>query len=250
MLAVFLLSGQANAAEVSLEGVTISRSAEIRNGTAYIPLRHLPGMGDSWEISWDNAARTASTAGPRFTLSFPIGTPALLLNGAPYDTPASYIKDDLSYVPLRAVAELCGYSVTWQGMEQPILLSPAAQSHSEEDLYWLSRVISAESRGESLLGQLAVGTVVLNRVSSTEFPNTIKQVVFDEKNGTQFEPVSNGTIYDPPTESSLLAAQLCLSGTRVTGKSLYFYAPALSQGLWIKENRPYLTTIGCHRFFL
>jgi len=44
------------------------------------------------------------------------------------------------------------------------------------------------------------------RVSSKEFPNTIEQVVFDEKNGTQFEPVSNGTVYDTPTESSLLAA--------------------------------------------
>lgn len=250
LLAVFLLSGQANAAEVELEGTVISQSAEIRNDTAYIPLRHLPGMGDPWEISWDSAARTASAASPQFTLSFPIGTPALLLNDAPYDAPASYIKDGMSYVPLRAAAQLCGFSVTWQGQDQPILLSPAARSHSEDDLYWLSRIISAESRGESLLGQLAVGTVVLNRVSSEEFPDTIEQVVFDEKNGIQFEPVSNGTVYDMPTDSSLLAAQLCLSGTRVAGESLYFYAPALSQGLWIKENRPYFTTIGCHRFFL
>ena len=100
-----------------------------------------------------------------------------------------------------------------------------------------------------MLGQIAVGNVVLNRVKSREFPNTVKSVVFDTKNGVQFEPTSNGTIYDPPTDSAVLAAKLCLEGADVVGDCLYFYAPALSAGRWIVNNRTYHTTIGCHKFY-
>jgi len=245
-----LCAGQAEAIDVEWENTTISRSAELVGHTAYIPLRHLLAGSDEWSISWNSETRTAAAVGKQFTLSFPIGRSYILLNGAVYDAPASYLKDGTTYVPLRSTAQLCAMAVEWRGANQPILLSSAAIAYAEEDLYWLSRIISAESRGESLLGQLAVGTVVLNRVNHEEFPDSIYGVIFDEKNGTQFEPVSNGSVYDPPTDTSFLAAQLCLAGTRVAGESLYFYAPALSQGIWMNANRPYLTTIGCHRFFL
>ena len=126
---------------------------------------------------------------------------------------------------------------------------PPQASYDETDLYWLSRIISAESRGEPLLGQIAVGNVVLNWVNSGQFPNTVKEVVFDRKYGVQFEPVSNGTIYDQPTDSAMLAAKLCLEGAAPVGNSLYFYAPALSAGTWISTSRAYYGTIGCHKFY-
>ena len=97
---------------------------------------------------------------------------------------------------------------------------------------------------------IAVGNVVLNRVRSAEFPESIRAVVFDRKDGVQFEPVSNGSVYDEPTARSVLAAKAALAGTDIVGGCLYFYAPALSQGTWIKNNRTYYTTIGCHRFYL
>ena len=233
-----------------MEGETISSTAELVGHTTYIPLRELLESSGEWDISWDHASRTAIAVGEHFTLSVPVGSDRILLNGAPYAVGRTYLKDGVTYVPLRTVAQLCALAVEWKGTEQPIQLSRAAQSYDDDELYWLSRIISAESRGESLLGQLAVGTVVLNRVNSQEFPDTIYGVIFDRNNGVQFEPVSNGTVYLEPTEASLLAAQLCLDGTRVAGESLYFYAPALSQGTWIKQNRLYLTTIGCHRFYL
>ena len=82
------------------------------------------------------------------------------------------------------------------------------------------------------------------------FPGTIRDVIFDVKYAVQFEPVSNGTIYQEPTERSVLAAKMVLNGTEAVGESLYFYAPALSQGAWINQNRTYYTTIGCHKFYL
>ncbi len=126
---------------------------------------------------------------------------------------------------------------------------PSQQGYSDEDLYWLSRIISAESRGEPLKGKLAVGTVVLNRVASSQFPNTIYDVIFDKRWGGQFEPVRNGTVYQDPTPESVQAAKLCLQGAREAGDSLYFLAPALTNNHWIMENRSYVTTIGCHWFY-
>ncbi len=126
---------------------------------------------------------------------------------------------------------------------------PERPPYTEEDLYWMSRIISAESRGEPLLGKLAVGTVVLNRVASGEFPDTVREVIFDRKWGVQFTPVANGTVYDEPTQESVLAAKLVLDGARVAGDSLYFIAPELTDNHWTMENRTYVTTIGCHWFY-
>jgi N-acetylmuramoyl-L-alanine amidase len=158
-------------------------------------------------------------------------------------------------LPLRVLENALGGVVTWDDETATASLSlegcQAGQAdYDQEDLYWLSRIISAESQGESLLGQIAVGNVVLNRVKSSEYPNTIQEVVFDTKDGVQFEPVSNGTITQEPTATSVLAAKLALEGANVVGESLYFYAPALSAGSWIVKNCTYYTTIGCHRFYL
>ena len=91
--------------------------------------------------------------------------------------------------------------------------------------------------------------VVLNRVRSDEFPNTVREVIFDRKWGVQFTPVANGTVYDEPTQESLLAAKLVLDGARAAGNSLYFIAPELTDNHWTMENRTYVTTIGCHWFY-
>ena len=117
------------------------------------------------------------------------------------------------------------------------------------ELYWLSRIISAESRGEPLEGQIAVGNVVLNRVASPDFPDTVYGVIFDDRWGGQFAPVRNGTIYHEPSARSVEAARLCLSGVNVAGESLYFLAPALATNHWIMENRTHVVTIGSHWFY-
>lgn len=116
---------------------------------------------------------------------------------------------------------------------------------SETDIFWLVRVISAESRGEPLLGQVAVGAVVLNRVRSEQFPNDIKGVVF-QKN--QFSVVDDGSIYRAPVSSAYTAARLALRGCDPTNGSLYFYNPRLvSSTNWIRS-RTAVTTIGRHLF--
>ena len=115
---------------------------------------------------------------------------------------------------------------------------------------WLSRIIHAESRGEPIDGKIAVGNVILNRVKSHEFPNTIYNVIFDRKPSVQFEPIINGSIYNSPGKDSIKAAKHALSGTDVAGKSLYFFNPKIATSSWISKNRPYFKTIHNHDFYL
>lgn len=122
-------------------------------------------------------------------------------------------------------------------------------AYDYEDLYWLSRIISAEAKGESFTGQIGVGTVVLNRVRSKEFPNTVKGVVFDKKYGTQFTPVANGSIYEKPTESAVIAAKMCLDGYTLSNSVLYFVNPRIATSSWIQNHRKYAFRVGNHDFY-
>lgn len=139
-----------------------------------------------------------------------------------------------------------GWSVTYAQAKSMVR---ADSAYDYEDLYWLSRIISAEAKGESFTGQIGVGTVVLNRVRSREFPNTIKGVVFDRKYGTQFTPVANGSIYDTPTKSAVVAAKMCLDGYVLSDSVLYFVNPSIATSSWIQNNRKYAFRVGNHEFY-
>ena len=239
-------------AEVVLNGNALSPDQGwVENGTSYVTLRAL-AEHTGYQLSWDG--KQAVLQGDDLLLQAQPGALYIQANQrALYVPERVQIHQGRAVLPLIAAANALGGSLSWDGSTARFTsaqTSPAQASYPDEDLYWLSRVISAESRGESLVGQIAVGNVVLNRVADSQFPNTVKEVVFDRKNGVQFEPVSNGTIYQEPTETSLLAAKLCLEGADVVGNCLYFYAPALSAGTWISGNRTYYTTIGCHKFYL
>ena len=117
-------------------------------------------------------------------------------------------------------------------------------------MYWLSRIIEAEAGGEPFKGKVAVGEVILNRVKCKEFPDTIWGVIFDKNFGIQFEPVANGTIYNTPSEDSILAAKTALNGSDYVGKCLYFLNPTIAKSTWITKNREYYTTISKHEFYV
>lgn len=127
--------------------------------------------------------------------------------------------------------------------------SDPSASYDENDVYWLARIIEAEAGGESGEGKLAVANVVLNRVASGSYPDTIYDVIFDTKYGTQFEPTSNGAIYNTPSEESIEAAKRALSGENNIGGALYFFNPSLVDAVWIRTNCTYIQTIGCHNFY-
>lgn len=252
LCAIAIAAGHtAHAVDVCVNGEPIPTESVVRSGMTYTPLAPLLDALGGWDTTWDSTQRSALSDTALFTLRVPAGKDFVFVDGHLFGLNGEvFIENGRTYVPLRAVANLFGADVTFTDWDTPICVtSTAPLPYTEEDLYWLSRVISAESQGESLYGQIAVGNVVLNRVASPEFPSTIKEVVFDTKNAVQFEPTANGTIYYEPTAKSVLAAHLVLSGADAVGNCMYFFNPSLSEGKWIRENRPYFTTIGCHRFY-
>lgn len=248
-------AGAVRTVPVTVDGVLLSGSSYVSGGVTMAPLRALcAALGGGWSVSWNTASRCAVASCQDAAVTAVPGSCSLAVNGSSCTgTAAVAVRDGCTYVPLRTLCEALGYAVSWDSALGGAAVSTgraSAVSYSSEDLYWLSRIISAESQGEPLNGQIAVGNVVLNRVASSEFPNTIRGVIFDTRDGVQFEPVSNGTVYDEPTALSVAAAKAALSGTSVVGSCLYFFSPALSKGQWIVSHRTYCTTIGCHRFYL
>lgn len=122
-------------------------------------------------------------------------------------------------------------------------------NYSENDLYWLSRIIHAEASGEPFDGKVSVGNVVLNRVRSKNYPNTVYGVIFDKKHGTQFSPVSYGTIYNTPNADSIRAARKCLEGYTLNNEIIFFINPDIATNFWIVKTREYVMTIGNHDFY-
>ncbi len=118
-----------------------------------------------------------------------------------------------------------------------------------EDLFWLPRIIYAESKGQPFEGLIGVGNVVYNRVEHELFPNTVFEVIFDSKYAVQFTPASTGAVMDEPDERSIVAACLCLEGYNTVGDSLYFVNPKKGDSRWFREELDFICTIGDHDFY-
>ena len=198
----------------------LSEQARIINSQLYIPLRAFStAVAGGVSISYDSKTRTMTAKAEGFELSATDGAYVVWANGRPLfsRTPVTILSNGRMYIPLDTAAKAYG--------------------------------ISAESRGETLLGQIAVGNIVLNRVASRDFPNTIYSVIFDRKYGVQFTPVANGTIYNTPGYTETLAAKICLECTRLSEDILFFMSPVHSTSFWIVNTRKYAFSIGGHDFF-
>ncbi len=112
------------------------------------------------------------------------------------------------------------------------------------DLNLLARLIYAESRGEPYAGQVAVGAVVLNRVKSSSFPNTVSGVIYQTG---AFSVVSDGQINLSPNETAKKAAQDALNGWDPSYGAIYYYNPNTATSAWI-WSRPQTVQIGNHKF--
>ena len=120
----------------------------------------------------------------------------------------------------------------------------ATDSYSSADVMLLARLIYGEARGESYVGQVAVGAVVMNRIRSSSFPNTMSGVIYQRY---AFTAVDDGQINLTPNETAKKAAKDALNGWDPTYGSLYYYNPRTATSAWI-FTRPVTVTIGNHVF--
>lgn len=122
----------------------------------------------------------------------------------------------------------------------------SSTDNSKDMVDLLARLINGEARGEPYTGQVAVGAVVMNRVKSSEFPDTISGVIYQKG---QFSSVTDGQFNKPISEDSTVykAAREAINGSDPTGGCIYFYNPKTSKSKWI-FTRPVVVTIGKHNF--
>lgn len=235
----------------------ISGQGRIINSVTYVPLRAFCDALGGANVSWDHGTRTAKVTKGNVTVYAKQGALYLQANDRYFYTvePIANVDGTL-FVPVRPLAKAFGLSLTWDNSLRAVLLEtggkvPVSGSafYKSDEVLWLARIIHAEASGEPFNGKIAVGNVVLNRVASPQYPNTIYGVIFDRKHGTQFSPVSFGTIYNTPSAESVIAAKICLEGYTLSEKALFFMNPRLATTSWIAQNRPFLFRIGNHYFY-
>lgn len=142
-----------------------------------------------------------------------------------------------------------------QGLTQDGIAGPATlkrlgitigsiPSATQTNINLLARIISAESRGESYTGQVAVGAVVLNRIEHPSFPDTLSGVIY--QNGA-FTAIVDGQFNQPIADSAYSAARDALNGWDPSGGAIYYYNPDKTSNKWIRS-RPVIKRIGKHLF--
>lgn len=232
----------------------------IVNGTTFVPIRFVSEALGADNVSWDHGSKTAVIRSGGTEIKLPIGQDCAYVNGQ-YETirEGVSLSNNRTFVPLRFVSETLGANVSWDQSTYTVSIDKNGVSvpssvkedrgYSDDDLYWLSRLIHAESQGEPMKGKIAVGNCIMNRKASDEFPNTVYGVIFDKNYGTQYTPTSNGEIYNTPSSESIAAAKIALDGYSVVGDSMYFLNPDKSTSFWIVQNRSFLTSIGNHDFY-
>ena len=225
-------------------------------GTTYIPLRAFSDAIGG-EIRWDNEVRAAIMTKDGHSFAFFPDKDSCLVDGAETNHP-SVLYMDLTFIPVRAVSETLGYDVVWDdfyltvkitapGVE--IAASSIDYSYSYEDILYLGKITQVESGSEPFVVKLGVASVVMNRVNSKQFPNTVKGVIFDTKYGTQFPPAHTSKIEVTPSKESVIAAKCALRGVKVVGNSLYFIQASAASRSWAGRNRPYYGTLNHMAFY-
>ena len=184
-----------------------------------------------------------------------IWTPYIVANGRYlYAKDGLILLNDSVAAPVRVLAQVFNLNVSYDNEEQAVLLdhqegasaflASGDDFYDADTLYWLSRIISAESGNQPLEGKLAVGNVVMNRVADPQFPDTIYDVLF-QKN--QFTPAITGSINRTPNDDSIVAAKLVMDGAEVVPTALFFSRAGMA--CYASRHRTYVTTIGAHAFY-
>ena len=228
-----------------------------RGGTSYAPIPHFCEklLNCDCILSWDSDTAKLSLMCSHTELVFDLRYNYLAVNDrCIYLDGGVFSVDGVLYVPVRTLAKAFAAGVEWADGAIHInyvpgsLITHGSEFYNEYDLYWLSRVIYAESGNQSMAGMLGVGNVVLNRVKDDSglFPNDVRGVIFQEN---QFSVVDNGTIFLEPKPHCVAAAKLCLEGCNSVENCLFFLNPSISNSYWFDTYREFYTSIGDHDFY-
>ena len=227
----------------------------LRDGVSYVALAPMAQVLDpTAQVAWDGGSGTVTVTTGALSLTAQVGQLYLEANGRYlYLSEGVQLDQGSVMVPLWAVAEAFDAALGWDAAEGVVTVTRgngANQSgdsyYDQEDLFRLSRVIDVESGNQPLEGKMAVAIVVMNRVASPIYPDTVEGVLA-QKN--QFSTYRSGKLAErTPNASSVIAAKLVLDGGVVeeVAEALYFDSTDSS---WAARNRECIAIIGGHRFY-
>lgn len=237
---------------ILLDDVVIEdASLTICEQTTYVSLRSVvTALRPDAVVNWAGDHASVTAEGLNITV-YP-GSSYIVANGRylylPYGVRTINGK---TMIPVRVLAKALGAEIQWDAETGNTTIYSGTgaivsgdEYYNADALYWLSHIIYSESGNQPLKGKIGVGNVILNRVESPLFPNTIYNVIF-QKN--QFSPASSGSIYKEPNAESVIAAKLCLDGAEVLPSALWFNRAGIS--CWASKNKSFIATIGAHSFY-
>ena len=229
-----------------------------KNGVTFVPMFRFAAWLGNFKNSYNYKTKTATVTGENLKINATSGKLYIEANERYFYTGEEcVIRNGEMYVPIKPLVKALNSYVSYDtGINAYVVtngdtrrLKGANDVYNADDIYWLAKIISAEAEGEPMKGKIAVGNVILNRMRSKNFPNTIYGVIFDKKHGVQFAPVANGRIYKAADAESIIAAKMCYEGYSLSSDILYFLNPSASSSNWIANNRPYAFTIQNHYFY-
>ena len=170
---------------------------------------------------------------------------------------SAVLKNNSFYVPLRAVAEHFSCHVSWDHatytvyVEAPGVVVPSevTSPYNAYDMKILASLVWLEAGAEPMDGKIGVASVIFHRVHSSLFPNTVHDVIYDNKYGVQFPPAfSHDLLQMEPAMDCILAVRMAEHGVYPCANALYF-SPASNTNSWAAKHRTYVTTIGKTAFY-
>ncbi len=254
----FSVNATGQSARVFIDNSQFSGNVAIKDNTTFVGVRKFAtSIDSSAKVTYNYSTRTLTIQSSKLYMTVTDGANYVVANGRYLYTPTPiYMRYGIMYAPVLIMAKAFDAKISWSNYSSAFYITRGSggilsgdKFYRSDEVYWLSRIINAESGGEILKGKIAVGNVILNRVRSSYFPNTIYGVIFDKKNGTQFSPTANGMIYKAPNAQSIIAAKICLEGYSINTGILYFVNPSIVPHCWVCQNRRLYAQIGNHAFY-
>ncbi|MBP3496095.1 MAG: cell wall hydrolase [Clostridia bacterium] len=254
----FSVNATGQSVGVFIDNSQFNGNVTIKDNTTFVGVRKFAtSMDSSAKVTYNYSTRTLTIQSSKLYMTVTDGANYVVANGRYLYTPTPiYMRYGIMYAPVLIMAKAFDAKISWSNYNSSFYITRGSggilsgdKFYRSDEVYWLSRIINAESGGEILKGKIAVGNVILNRVRSSYFPNTIYGVIFDKKNGTQFSPTANGMIYKAPNAQSIIAAKICLEGYSINTGILYFVNPSIVPHCWVCQNRRLYAQIGNHAFY-
>ena len=225
-------------------------------GTTYVSMAAMAKVLDeSAAAAWDGSTGTVTVTTEKLTMTARLGDYYVIANGR-YLYVAERVgqHNGTVMVPMNVVTKAFDASLNWDAAAGKIVVQRGSGAlahgdnfYNQDDLFWLSRVIFAESGNQPLEGKMAVGNVVLNRVANPIFPGTIHGVLA-QKN--QFSTYKGGKLANRiPNEGSVIAAKLVLDGGVVEEVKNALWFDAMCSNSWAARHKACLVVIGGHKFY-